>query len=322
MKIARIIIGLAAATACLTINAARAAEREVRVDCTWGTIYGTLATPDGDTEARAAVVIIAGSGPTDRNGNSAAGLSPASYKMLSDEMCQAGYAVLRYDKRAIGRSVYAAELIPDLTFDDYVDDAVRCIEYLRGEGFERVVPIGHSEGSLIALCAAQRTAVDGIVSLSGAGYRMDVILNRQLAGQLIAADMGLMVRASAILNSLAAGKHVDDIPQALQPLLGRHVQPFIISQMRYDPSEIARRTAQPLLIVAGGRDIQISPDNAERLHAAARDSQLVIFPNMTHVLKDSDSTDMMTQLATVYSDPTLPLTEGLCAAISEFLNNI
>ncbi len=323
MTITKIITRLTLVMACLTtILHARAAEREVRIACPWGTIYGTLATPDGDAPARTAVVIIAGSGPTDRNGNSAAGLSPASYKMLSDALCQAGYAVLRYDKRAIGRSVYPAELISELTFDDYIDDAVRCIGFLRQEGFDKVVPIGHSEGSLIALCAAQRATVDGIVSLSGAGYRMDVILNRQLAGQLMTADMGLMVRASAILNSLAAGRRVDDIPQALQPLLGSHVQPFIISQLRYDPSDLARRTRQPLLIVGGGHDIQISPDNAERLHAAAPGSHIALLPAMTHTLKDSDSTDMMTQLSSVYSDSTLPLSDGLCRAIVEFLQNI
>lgn len=310
--------------AMLAISAAHlsAAEREVAIDCPWGTLYGTLATPDGDTAARTAVVIIAGSGPTDRNGNSAVGLRPASYKMLSDELSKAGFAVLRYDKRAIGRSEYPAERLDELTFDDYVDDAVLCIDFLRAEGFEKVVPIGHSEGSLIALCAAQRVAVDGIVSLSGAGYRLDVILNRQLSAQLLATDMGLLMQATAIINSLAAGRRVDEIPQALQPLLGGHVQPFIISQLRYDPYDLARRTRQPLLIVAGGNDVQITPDNAERLHAAAPLSQLAILPPMTHVLKDCDSTDMMTQLSSVYSDSTLPLSEGLGSTIISFLKTI
>lgn len=310
--------------AMLAISAAHlsAAEREVEIDCPWGTLYGTLATPDGDTAARTAVVIIAGSGPTDRNGNSTVGLRPASYKMLSDELSKAGFAVLRYDKRAIGRSEYPAERLNDLTFDDYVDDAVLCIDFLREEGFDAVVPIGHSEGSLIALCAAQRVAVDGIVSLSGAGYRLDVILNRQLSAQLLATDIGLLMQATAIINSLAAGRRVEEIPQALQPLLGSHVQPFIISQLRYDPYDLARRTRQPLLIVAGGNDVQITPDNAERLHAAAPASQLAILPAMTHVLKDCDSTDMMTQLSSVYSDSTLPLAEGLGSTIISFLKTI
>ncbi|MDE7130018.1 MAG: lysophospholipase [Alistipes sp.] len=321
MKNSLICISLCTLLMMATATAA-AAEREVRIDCPWGTIYATLATPDGDTQPSTAVVIIAGSGPTDRNGNSAMGLSPASYRLLSDELCAAGFAVLRYDKRAIGRSTCPMELLADLTFDDYVDDAARCIAFLREQGFDKVVPIGHSEGSLIALCAAQAVPVDGIVSLSGAGYRFDVILNRQLAGQLLATDMGLMVRASTILNSLAAGKRVDEVPQALQPLLGGHVQPFIMSQLRYDPANLARRTRQPMLIVTGGNDIQITPDNAERLHAAAPGSRLVILPLMTHVLKDCDSTDMMTQISGVYSNSTLPITEGLSAAITEFLQTI
>lgn len=304
------------------VRVAAAAEREVRIECDWGAIYATLATPDDGVQPQTAIVIVAGSGPTDRNGNSAAGMRPASYKMLSDELCRAGYAVLRYDKRAIGRSVYPAEKIADLTFDDYVDDAAACVDFLRGEGYAKVAAAGHSEGSLIVLCLAGLRPLDGAVLLSGAGYGIDIILGRQIAAQLISVDIGLMAQATIILGKLAAGKYVDDVPQALQPLMGRHVQPFIISQIRHDPVEEIRRLDLPILLVAGGRDIQITVDNAERLHAAAPASQLVVLPDMTHVLKDCDSTDMIAQLSGVYTDSTLPLSVGLSQAIADFLETI
>lgn len=110
-------------------STAAAAESDIRIAREWGELHGTLAVPEGGS-ATTAVVIIAGSGPTDRNGNSSLGLQPRSYAMLSDALCRAGFAVLRYDKRAIGRSAYPPERIADLTFDDYIDDAVACVEFL------------------------------------------------------------------------------------------------------------------------------------------------------------------------------------------------
>ncbi len=169
---------------------------------------------------------------------------------------------------------------------------------------------------------AARCHVDGAVLLSGAGYRLDIILNRQLASQLMEVDMGLMVRATAILNRLASGRMADDIPPELQLLFGRHIQPFLISCMRYDPVETIRGIETPILIVTGGADIQITPDNAHRLHEAAPASRLVVLDAMSHVLKDCASTDRMEQLSTVYADSTLPLSAGLADAVIEFLTTI
>ena len=134
--------------------------------------------------------------------------------------------------------------------------------------------------------------------------------------------MGLMVRATAILNRLASGRMADDIPPELQPLFGRHIQPFLISCMRYDPVETIRGIEAPTLIVTGGADIQITPDNAHRLHEAAPESRLVLLDAMSHVLKDCASTDRMEQLSTVYADSTLPLSAGLADAVIEFLTTI
>ena len=75
-----------------------AEEREVVIACDWGDISATLNTPNGGSDV--AVLIVAGSGPTDRNGNSGQGLNSYAYKMLSDELIKGGVAVLRYDKRA------------------------------------------------------------------------------------------------------------------------------------------------------------------------------------------------------------------------------
>ena len=158
-----------------------AQERDVVIACDWGDISATLNTPNGGSDV--AVLIVAGSGPTDRNGNSGQGLNSYAYKMLSDELVKGGVAALRYDKRAIGRSVLNdPTTIPNLVFDNFVDDAACCVSYLRGEGFKRVIVAGHSEGGEIALHLALRedVAVDGLVLLCCPGFPMDQILTAQL----------------------------------------------------------------------------------------------------------------------------------------------
>ena len=238
----------------------------------------------------------------------------------------AGYAVLRYDKRAIGSSVLDDPTqLPELTLDQYIDDAAALADYLAGEGFRRVVLAGHSEGALIASVAAQRSpAVAGIISLCGAGYPMDEVLRLQLAGQLVPAHMELFVEAEQIIAALKRGERVDMTyhTQGLQALFNSGVQPFIISQMRYDPRQELRKAQVPVLIVGGGNDLQVPADNAEALAAAHRDARKCIIPGMAHTLKACAETTLEGQLHTAYGDPTLPLAPGLVQAITEFLGGL
>lgn len=305
----------------LTVSAQ---QREVVVECDWGSISATIDMPEegGDT----AVLIVAGSGPTDRNGNSGAGLNTYSYKMLGETLAHSGYAVMRYDKRGIGGSPIPAEDIPSLVFEDYIDDARACAKFLRAEGFERVIVAGHSEGGLIALqlAAEEACCLDGVVLLCAPGYNMAEILNFQLSQQLVPAYMGLMVKSTAIINSLKAGRMVaqEDIPAELMSLFHPTVQPFIISNMRYEPTELAAKCRVPMLIVSGGRDIQVSVSNGERLHGANPAAEHRMFENMTHVLKDADTSDRMMQIMSMYTNANLAITEALAPAIVEFINNI
>ena len=305
----------------LTVSAQ---QREVIVECDWGNISATIDMPDAGSDT--AVLIVAGSGPTDRNGNSGAGLNTFCYKMLGEALSESGYAVMRYDKRGIGGSPIPAEDIPSLVFENYIDDARACAKFLRAEGFERVIVAGHSEGGLIALLLAAEEAccLDGVVLLCAPGYNMAEILNFQLSQQLVPAYMGLMVKSTAIINSLKAGRMVaqEDIPAELMSLFHPTVQPFIISNMRYEPTELAAKCRVPMLIVSGGRDIQVSVSNGERLHGANPAAEHRMFENMTHVLKDADTSDRMMQVMSIYTNANLAITEALAPAIVEFINNI
>lgn len=306
------------------VVASFAAEEEVQITAPWGNIAATLATPEGGSDT--AVLIIAGSGPTDRNGNSGLNLNTFTYKMLADGLAAEGIAVMRYDKRAIGLSHYPAEEVPNLLFDDFVDDAALCAEYLRARGYSRIILAGHSEGGAIALLVAteRSVAIDGIVLLSAAAFPMDEILRWQLSEQLMPSHIGLMVTANNLIIRLKRGERIaeESIPKELLALFHPRVQPFITSSMQHDPREVAARCTQPMLIISGGRDIQVTTANGEALHAAQPHAEHVVFQDMSHVLKDAASADRVEQLVSVYTNSQLPLTEGLIATIAQFINNI
>lgn len=306
------------------ICAVMAEEREVTIACDWGDISATLNTPVAGSDT--AVLIVAGSGPTDRNGNSGQSLNTYAYKMLSDDLVKGGIAVLRYDKRAIGRShLNDPTTIPNLVFGDFVDDAARCVDYLRSEGFKKIVVAGHSEGGEIALHLALRedVVVDGLVLLCCPGFPMDQILNAQLSAQLVPQYVGLMVTATTIMRRIKAGESVpvESIPQELLSLFHPSVQPFLCSSMAFDPVELMSRVDKPTLVISGGRDIQVTNENAERLMARAKRGEHIHFEQMTHVLKDAETSDRIQQLVSTYTNSKLPLTAGVSDAILKFVKH-
>jgi alpha-beta hydrolase superfamily lysophospholipase len=301
-----------------------AASEEVTIEREWGRLAATLAQPEGGSST--AVLIIAGSGPTDRNGNSGLGLVTYCYKMLSDELVKRGYAVLRYDKRGIAASMLNSGSPNDVLFGDMVDDAAACVAYLRDRGYERVVVAGHSEGGSIAQALEHREdiAVDGLVLLCAPGYAMDEILITQLSAQLMPSYMGLMITATNIINQLKRGVLVaeDRVPKELMSLFHPSVQPYLISSMQFIPVEVAARSSLPTFVVTGGRDVQVSVDNGERLVDAMKSVRHRNFEKMCHVLKDAPSSDRVEQLMSVYTNQNMPLTEGLADEISEFITNL
>src|SRR5262249_19557543 len=148
------------------------AEQPIALTTSTGAISGTLVMPAA-TGKVPVVLIIAGSGPTDRNGNSPA--LPGrnnSYKMLAEALAADGVASVRYDKRGIAESKAAAAREADLRFEMYVDDAAAWVNQLRADPrFSRVIVAGHSEGSLIGMLAAANAKADAFVSIAGVARR-------------------------------------------------------------------------------------------------------------------------------------------------------
>lgn len=283
-----------------------------------GTIAGTLASPPGPAKVPV-VLIIAGSGPTDRDGNSA--MLPGhndSLKMLAAALAEAGFASLRYDKRGIAASRAAAPDESALRFDTYVDDAAAWIGKLKADArFTAVTVLGHSEGALIGMLAARRGGAAGYISVAGIAQGAGAVLRRQMAGKL---PPDLAAANERILQALERGETAAEVPPALASLYRPSVQPYMVSWMRYVPSREIAALRMPVLIVQGTTDIQVDVGQAEALKAAKPDATLAIVPGMNHVLKAVPA-DPQRQMAS-YGDPALPLAPQLAGTIVGFLRGV
>ena len=309
-------IALAATAAVLCTATTHAQETPVTLTTRTGALQGTLAIPPGAKSPMPVALIIAGSGPTDRDGNSP--LLPGrnnSLKMLADSLGQHGIATLRYDKRGIGASMGSLGKESDLRFTTYVDDAVGWLEWLRADArFSRRVVIGHSEGALLAAMAAQRSPVSHVVSIAGAGRPIGDVLDDQLSRGLPPA---LLADARRIMTELKAGRAVDSVPQQLLMVFRPSVQPYMISWLPIDPAQEVGRLTVPVLIVQGTTDIQVSKADAERLAAGHPRATLEIIDGMNHVLKEVREASKQ---SASYSDPALPLHPRLVESITKFVS--
>ncbi|TDR90469.1 alpha/beta hydrolase [Enterovirga rhinocerotis] len=302
-----------ALTMALTVSSACAAAWTERGVASGG-LHGVLTLPD--VEARGSgVLILAGSGPVDRDGN-LPGLMNNSLKFLAHALAERGIVSLRVDKRGVGSSAAAGGREEDLRFGTFVDDAAAWSAVLKREGrVERLVLLGHSEGALVATLVAQRIRPAGLVLLAGAGEPASAVIERQL--KAAGAPERLQERSREIVRSLMRGEAVTDVPAELAPLYRSSVQNYLMSWLPLDPARELARTDCPILIVQGTSDLQVSVEDARRLHAARPSSRLEIVETMNHVLKDAPS-ERATNLAT-YRDPDRPLSSPLVPAIERFV---
>ena len=290
-------------------------DREVSVDGGKAPLYGSLMTP-AKARPGPAVLLIAGSGPTDRDGNSAiAGNRPASLKLIAQGLAAAGVPSLRYDKRAIGKSAPALMREEDLRFTTAVDDAVLFARLLKAQpGVTCVIILGHSEGSLIAALAAQKSPTCGVIEVDGPGRPLGVVLHEQIAAGGL--PPGLTADAQAALSDLEHGRTTANIP-GLESMFRPSVQPYLISQLTIDPADTLAHVKAPVLILQGENDLQVSMADARRLSAARPDAKLVLLPGANHVLKVAPA-DRAGNIA-AYADPDRPLAPGVMPAILDFV---
>jgi len=282
------------------------------------TLDGTLTLPADAKKPVPVVLLIAGSGPTDRDCNSGYGLKSNAFKMLADSLVKQGIAVARYDKRGSGTNLQAAikAIKPEEhRFDFFVSDAVGFIRQLQADKrFSGVYVAGHSEGSLVGMLAAGQTNAKGYISIAGAGQNIVEVMKAQ--GRQ-ANSKELQAEVDAALDSMRAGHTVHPKNPILKAQLSPSQQPGLISWMQYDPAVEIKRYKGPVLIINGKNDLQVAITEAELLKAARPDAKLVLFDQMNHILKNAP-TDRIGNFKT-YADPNLPLTPGLATTIAQFV---
>lgn len=280
-------------------------------------LHGSLLTPEGET--RAAAVIIPGSGPTDRDGNSPQfGIQAATYRLLAEGLAERGVATVRIDKRGIGESAAAGPSEADLRFSTYAEDArTWAAEAAAKTGRPCAWLIGHSEGALVALAAVaadgEGDKVCGLVLLSGAGRPAGVVLREQLN----ALPEPLKTEAYAAVDELEAGRTVADPPASLAALFRPSVQPYLISWLTLDPAKLAAAYDGPIFIGQGTTDLQVTVADAEALKTAQPRAELSIWDGVNHVLKVAPA-ERAANIAT-YMDPALPLAPGVVEAVADFM---
>ncbi|WP_107312878.1 alpha/beta hydrolase [Burkholderia metallica] len=293
-------------------------QTEIEAPGPVGPLKGTLLSADaGDAPV---VLIVPGSGPTDRNGNAPSWLQASTYRMLAEELLDDGIASVRIDKRGMYGSASAVPDANDVTIDDYAADVQSWVAAIRARtGASGVWVLGHSEGGLVALLAARQSAdIAGLILVATAGRPLGAVLRQQL--QSNPANAPVLENALSILESLEAGQRVEAtrIDPALMPLFRPQVQRFLMSELTIDPASLLAGYTKPVLIVQGTRDIQVAVQDAELLQRAHPQADIALIADANHALKTVRTADPHENLA-AYSNPDLPLADGVVDAISAFL---
>lgn len=285
-------------------------EKEILIS-KW--IDGTLLTPKGVAKPDL-VIIIAGSGPTNRDGNQNF-MKNNALKKLAIALGQNGIASFRYDKRVV-KQIRQGNIDKNTMFDDFVTDATDVISFFQSdENFNKLIVLGHSQGSLVGILAAKEQA-DGFVSLAGAGQNIGNVIADQISNTapMFTSD------TDRIISSLKKGETTRDYPQALSSVFNLELQPFMINWMQYNPSEEITKLKIPILLINGTKDLQVPVEEAEMLQQAQPSSELILIENMNHVLFEIRGDEL--ENAKSYNESQRPISKKLIESITNFIQEL
>ncbi|MFY9960221.1 alpha/beta hydrolase [Pseudomonas sp.] len=292
-------------------------QRPISLDTGSGMLYGSLLLPRTE-QPPPVVLIIPGSGPTDRNGNSPDGAHTDNLRQLALVLAKNRIASVRFDKRGVAASRAATPDERDLTVERYVADAVAWSQALKADPrFGPLILLGHSEGALIASLAAPDSGASAVISVAGSGRPIDEVFRAQLAGQV---PSRYKQRVLHILDNLKAGRMAVDIPGPLQDVFRPSVQPYLISLLRQDPAAAFAKVKVPALIIQGTHDIQVDVSNAQRLKAAKPDAELALIQGMNHMLRIAPQA--ASEQRDSYLNPKLPQASELGTHVVDFIHRL
>ncbi len=290
-------------------------KKELLIKIDSAKISGTLTMPDS-TRNYPLMIIVAGSGPTDRDGNNNLGIKTFSYKYLSDTLANENIATFRYDKRGVAKSQVKGLKEQDLVFETYVDDLIEIINYFKkNEKFTEIILLGHSEGALVAAVACSKTEISKFISVAGTAKPADSILIEQLSNK---SDIDIS-KVKKIINNIKKGQITPVFDKNLAAIFRPSVQPYLASWMKFNPVNIYSKIQIPVLIIHGKTDVQIPVSDAYLLDSACVNSKIIIIEKMNHILKNA-SADTTKNLET-YKKANLPLNKVLIKKIIQFIKN-
>jgi alpha/beta superfamily hydrolase len=297
-----------------TAQEAKYLATEVNIPIHTITINGTLLSPKNNPK-NTLIIIIPGSGPTDRNGNNNF-MKNNSLKYLAESLALNGIASYRFDKSVLSYTQKDTTKLEILTFDTFIKETTSVINYFKTtKTYDKILVAGHSQGSLVGMIAAKNNA-DGFISIAGSGRTIDKNIIEQIDKQAPI----LKTESSTVLKHLKNGELVENVNPLLNSLFRKSVQPFLISWLKYNPQTELKKLEIPVLIIQGSNDIQISKFDAELLHQSNKNSKLKIIEDMNHILKTIKGT--IDENMSSYSNPNLPISKELTRAIVNFVNEI
>jgi len=287
----------------------------IDIDVTMNTLSGAFRNAGDGSPA---VLIVPGSGPTDRDGNSPAGLKTNMYRLLADALEDRGVSSLRVDKRGMFSSAGAGDpnaVTVDIYAQDYRDWAARLREDTQTDC---VYLLGHSEGgTMVTAAAVGADGICGLILVAAPGRNYADVLRQQL--QANPANAPILPDALSAIDALSQGEGVDvtTFHPALKGLFAPQVQGFLMSLFSIDPASFVTEAALPTLVLQGDRDLQVTTVDAQRLADAG--GTLVLLPGVNHILKNAPES-RAGNLAT-YGNPDLPISDLAVSAIVEFITD-
>ncbi len=328
-------------------------DEEITFQSGSDTIYGSFMHPKPVTSSGsvapigAVALIISGSGPTDRNGNSGPLTSMNTNLNIANTLASNGVASLRYDKLGSGKTGIGAHISGEgIDYTLFLQEAQDAASFLLGQPNvdpEKLILVGHSEGALFALVLAQHMVAAGkppagLILVSPLSIRYLDLVEEQVSSQFDhAAATGQMTQAqadagnkdlTAIIESLRTKGTLPtgDMPPALQPLFNPTSVAFLAQIDKIDPREIAKAlpATLPVLVLHGEKDQQVTSAQVAHLMsgfelAGNQQATLVELPNTNHLMKVVKGTP---NAAIDYANPALPFSSAAITAVDTFLHDI
>jgi len=255
------------------------------------------------------VIWIHGSGGIDRNGNQGTVVKANYIQLCREALNNEGISFFSYDKRTAQKE--NLKFLKNVLFTDFVADAKKVLSHFQKDTrFTKIILIGHSQGSLVAMLASKDA--NGLISIAGPGEPIDETMVKQITKQ----NAALGGYAAAHFKELKESGIIKTVNPFLISVFAKQNLAFLNSWASYNPIEEIKKIQIPTLLIQGNKDLQVTMEDSALLHKAKMNSELVIIDNMNHVLKEItlDADNMKS-----YYTADFPLAKELTKTIVAFI---